>query len=419
LKKRVIASYKKLRETNILSNFFNLSGIQLSNIILLLLIIRIVTGVGGTEVFGVVMFANRFAQFIGAIVNYGTSLSGVRDVAYNINDKAKLSIVFYNILWIRSIIFILLVLIFIGAYWLHFDSYNYVLLAIPIVMAEVFNPLCFFIGTEKIRVYNVYNLLSNIIAIISILVFIKTPDSAFWVNFILGSLNTITYIGLFVYLSISLKISFQLPVKPELLRTAKDNFYLTINSVSGNLQQSIIIFALKFDNSILLGAYTLSDRIIGQCRNLSNTIANAIYPNAVHLYKQSDTLWSTYRQKTKYMLTGIFLAGAILIFILADFIVYILTNEHDANSILLLRIMAFVPVISALNMPNMLDQLIKNNTIYMFKVSTILFFISIILTVVSISVGSYFLIGAFTLFIETSAWLMYEYIIKKPTLKNA
>ena len=119
------------------------------------------------------------------------------------------------------------------------------------------------------------------------------------------------------------------------------------------------------------------------------------------------------------MLTGIFLAGAILIFILADFIVYILTKEHDANSILLLRIMAFVPVISALNMPNMLDQLIKNNTVYMFKVSTILFFISIILTVVSISVGSYFLIGAFTLFIETSAWLMYEYIIKKPTLKNA
>ena len=147
MKKRVIASYKKLRETNILSNFFNLSGIQLSNIILLFLIIHIVTGVSGIELFGDVMFANRFAQFIGSIVNYGTSLSGVRDVAYNINDKAKLSIVFYNILWIRSIIFVLLALIFVGLYWLHFDSYNYLLLAIPIVMAEVFNPLCFFIGT--------------------------------------------------------------------------------------------------------------------------------------------------------------------------------------------------------------------------------------------------------------------------------
>jgi O-antigen/teichoic acid export membrane protein len=418
LKKHIIGSYKKLRETNILSNFFNLSGIQFSNILLLFLIIRVVTDVVGIEVFGVVMFANRFSQFIGSIVNYGTSLSGVRDIAYNIDDKTKLGIVIYNILWIRVIIFTVFLLIFIGLYWLHLDSYSYLLLAMPIILSEVFNPLCFFIGTEKIKVYNVYNLLSNVAAIIAILVFIKTPDSAYWVNFILGTLNTITYIGLFAFLSLSLKIGFHIPVKSELVRTARDNFYLTVNSVSGNLQQTLIIFALKWDNSALLGAYTLSDRIIGQCRNLLNTIANAIYPNAVHRYKLSNDSWSQYRRKSKYILTSVFFAGAILIFILADFIVYLLTKEYDPNSILLLRIMAFVPVISALNVPNMLDQLLKNNTAYMFKVSTILFFIALGLTYMSIALGSYFLIGAFTLVIESCAWLMYEYIIKK-NLRNA
>lgn len=418
MRKGIIRSYKKLQETNILSNFFNLSGIQLSNIVLLFLIIKIVTGVAGFEVFGFVMVANRFAQFIGTVVNYGTNLSGVRDVAYNINDKGNLSVAIYNILWIRCTIFLLFILLFIATYWLNPDSYAY-LLAIPIILAEVFNPLCFFIGAEKIKVFNLYNLLSNIVAIIAILVFIKTPASAFWVNFILGALNTITYLALFVYLNKQLEISFKLPVKTEIINTTKVNFYLTVNNISGNLQQNLIIFALNWDKSVLLGAYTLCDRIIGQCRNLLNTVANAVYPNAVHRYKQSNELWNTYRQKTKYMLTSIFLAGAILIFILADFIVYILTGEHDANSIFVLRIMAFVPVVSALNVANMLDQLIKNNTVYMFKVSTLLFFISIILTVVSISFGSHFLIGAFTLFVETSAWLMYEYIIKKPTLKNA
>lgn len=420
MKKRIIGSYKRLKETNILANLFNLSGIQISNIVLLLLIIRIVTGVAGLEILGLVMVANRFAQFIGAIVNYGTNLSGVRDVAYHVNNPDKLGMVFYNILWIRSVIFSLFILIFTGSYWLHFDSYSYLLLAIPIVLAEVFNPLCFFIGTEKIKVYNVYNLVSNIVAIITILVFIKTPASAYWVNFILGSLNTITYISLFVYLGTKYKIAFQLPVKPDLIKTARDNFYLTVNSVSGNLQQSLIVFALQWENSALLGAYTLCDRVIGQCRNLLNTIANAIYPNAVHRYKQSDVLWSAYRKKTKYILAGVFLAGGILIFILADFIVYpILIDKPDANSVLLLRIMAFVPFISALNVSNMLDQLIKNNTVYMFKVSTILFFIAILLTFASISLNSYLLIGAFTLLIETSAWLMYEYIIKKPQIKNA
>ena len=419
MKKSIIGSYKKLSETNILSNLFNLSGIQLSNILLLFLIIRIVTGVAGIEVFGLVMAANKFGQFTGSIVNYGTSLSGVRDVAHSINDPNKLGVVFYNILWIRSIVFIFFILLFAGTYWFHFDAYGYFSLAIPIVLAEVFNPLCFYIGTEKIKIYNVYNFISNIIAIAIILIFIKTPNSAFWVNFILGSINTLTYFGLFIYLSGAYKIAFQLPNKSELIKIAKNNFYLSVNGVSGNLQQSLIIFALQWDNSVLLGAYTLCDRIIGQCRSLLNIIANAIFPNAVHIYKQSDALWSASRKKIKYLLSSIFLAGAIVIFILADFIVYILTNEHDANSIFLLRIMAFVPLISALNVANMIDQLLKNNTVYIFKVTTILFIIMVLLTFTSISSGNYFFIGSFTLLIETSAWLMYEYVIKKPALQNA
>ncbi len=419
MKKRVIASYKKLRETNILSNFFNLSGIQLSNIVLLFLIIRNVTGVAGIDIFGLVMVASRFAQFIGAIVNYGTNLSGVRDVAYNINDNTKLSTIFCNILWIRSTIFVLFILIFIGTYWINPDS-NAHILAIPIILAEVVNPLCFFIGTERIRLYNVYNFFSNVVAIITILIVIKTPESAFWVNFILGTLNVITYLGLLIYLSKTLKISFRLPQKNEFYKTVKDNFYLTVNTVSGNLQQSLIIFVLGWDKSIFLGAYTLADRVIGQFRNLLNIVANAIYPNAVHLYKQNINSWNIYRRKTKYVFSIVCLAGAVFILIFADFIICpILSPIHDANSALLLRIMAFVPVISALNVPNMLDQLIKNNTVYMFKVSVVLFFIAVLFALISIRYDNYLVIGAFTLVVETSAWLMFEYVINKPVKQHA
>jgi O-antigen/teichoic acid export membrane protein len=420
LKKRIIRSYTKLRQTNVLANFFNLSGIQLSNIVLLLLIIRIVTGIaGGYEVFGLVMTANRFAQFIGTVVNYGTGLSGVRDVAYNINDKAKLSVVFYNILWIRAAIFMILILILAITYWLTQASYIY-LLTIPIILAEVFNPLCFFIGTEKIKIFNAYNFLSNIVAIVVILLFIKTPESAFWVNFILGTLNTITYLGLFIFLSRSLKLSFQLPPKNAFFKIVKDNFYLTVNAVSGNLQQSFIVFALVLHQSALLGAYTLADRVIAQYRNLLNIIANAIYPNAVNIYKQNINAWNVYRRKTKYVFSIACLAGAMIIMVFADFIVCpILSPVYDANSALLLRIMAFVPVISALNVPNMLDQLIKNNTVYMFKVSVVLFFIAGAFALIAIHFGSHLLIGAFTLVVETSAWLMFEYAVNKPVKQHA
>ncbi|MES2807305.1 MAG: oligosaccharide flippase family protein, partial [Bacteroidota bacterium] len=271
MKQRVINSYNRLRATNILSNFINLSSIQISNILLLLITTRLIMGNVGFEAFGLVMFAYRFSMLAGTVINYGTGQSGVKDVAFNIADKAKLNVVFYNTLSIRLIIFMLFLACMAVYYFLHTHSYNYLLLALPIVLAEVLNPLCFFIGIEKIRVFNIANLVSNIAAVIFIYLFIKTPAHGVWVNFILGMGNVLTYICLLVYFANRLKLSFSTPKRTDLLAIGKANFYLTVNNISANLQQSVIIFALTAYNANILGAYTLADRFIGQCRNLLNT----------------------------------------------------------------------------------------------------------------------------------------------------
>lgn len=420
MKKRIAGTYHKLRATNILSNFFNLSGIQLSNLLLIILIIPVITRSIGIYEFGIVMFASRFSQLAGSVINWGTGQSGVRDVAFNLNDSKKLGVVFYNTLCIRVVIFVFYLLILFVLQWFHVGYYTYILLSVPIALAEVFNPLCFFIGAERLRLFNIYNLVFNIVCILSLLVFIKGPGDAVWVNFILGTANVITYLVLIVYFGSTFKLTFNLPLKNELLKIGKDNFYLTVNNISVNLQQSIIIFALpRWGYAILLGPYTLCDRIIGQCRNLLITISNAIYPNAAHNYQQSIALWNVYRRKTKYLIAGIFFAGSMLIFILAGFIVFTLTKEYNATAILILRIMAFVPTISALNVLNVLDQLLKNNNVFIFRIAVVLFIISLIVAFISLSIGNYLVIGAFTLIVETSAWLLYEYIIKKTSLQNA
>jgi len=420
LKKRIAGTYHKLRATNILSNFFNLSGIQLSNLLLIILIIPVITRSIGIYEFGIVMFASRFSQLAGSVINWGTGQSGVRDVAFNLNDPKKLGIVFYNTLCIRVVIFVFYLILLFVLQWFHVGYYTYILLSVPIALAEVFNPLCFFIGAERLRLFNIYNLVFNVVCILALLVFIKGPGDAVWVNFILGTANVITYLVLMVYFGSTFKLTFYLPLKNELMKIGKDNFYLTVNNISVNLQQSIIIFALpRWGYAILLGPYTLCDRIIGQCRNLLITISNAIYPNAAHTYQQSTALWNVYRRKTKYLIAAVFFAGSMLIFILAGFIVFTLTKEYNATAILILRIMAFVPTISALNVLNVLDQLLKNNNVFIFRIAVVLFIISLIVAFISLNIGNYMVIGAFTLIVETSAWLLYEYIVKKTSLQNA
>ncbi|MBD1392302.1 oligosaccharide flippase family protein [Mucilaginibacter glaciei] len=420
MRQRLIGSYHKLRETNIISNFFNLSGIQLSNTLLIVLSVLVITRVVGITEFGLVMFSSRFAQLAGTVVNYGTSQTGIRDIAFNRDEPQKLSIVFYDTLWIRLLIFAGYILLLIILKFTPVPYYNYILLATPIVLAEVFNPLCFFNGIEKLRLFNAYNLLSNVVCLLSLMFFIKLSGDAKWVNFLLGMANTITYLGLLMYFNKRQRLSFKIPSLPGISKIAKSNFYLTVNSVSVNLQQTIIIFVMPlWGNATLLGAYTLCDRIIGQCRILLITISNALYPNAAIIYQDSIVKWNVYRRKTKYLLTVLFFAGSLLIFLLADWIIFILTKHHDPTAVLFLRIMAFVPTISALNVLNVLDQLLKNNTIYIFRIAVVLFFTSILVTFFLLNSNHNQFVGAFTLIVELCALLMYEYTIKKLPIQHA
>ena len=104
-----------------------------------MLIFPIVTRKIGIEAFGFVTLANTFATLAGVIINYGINQSGIRDVALHIKDKEKLGIVFYNALWIRAIIFLIYIIFLFGMQWYGMKYYSLIILATPLVIAEVVN----------------------------------------------------------------------------------------------------------------------------------------------------------------------------------------------------------------------------------------------------------------------------------------
>lgn len=420
LKQKLIHSYHKLRETNILSNFLNLSSIQLSNILLLMLIFPIITRKIGIEAFGFVTLANTFATLAGVVINYGINQSGIRDVAMNIKDREKLSVVFYNALWIRAIIFMLYIIFLYAIQWWGMKYYSLIILATPLVIAEILNPLFFFIGTQRLKIYNIANVVTKVISILSLVIFIKSSADAGWVNFILGLAGVITYVGLLIYGVKEFKLSFSLPVKADLLKLGKDNFYLTANNISVQLQQSIMIFALgHLGNPEWLGAYALCDKVIQTCRMLIISVSNAIYPKSVQIYQQGIRVWELYRKKTKWLITGVFFMGSLSIFVLADFIIYVISGQRDHTAVIFLRIMCLVPTVASLNFINVIDQLLKNNTAYIFRIAIILLGVSLLLAWLLFHSGWYILFGSFTLILEICGLIMYEYTIKKPARNNA
>ncbi len=412
--KQVKRIYGNLKASGILYNFLNLGGIQVSNMLLALLSIIVVTRIIGIEAVGLVTSSYRFALLAGSAINYGTGQSGVRDTALHRDEPEKLSVVFFNTLSLRALAFLIFISLLFTLQFTGLLYSKFILFSLPVVLAEVVNPLCFYIGVEKLKIFNIYNLIANASTLLAIILIINGAHNALYINFILGTANIIIYTALLAHFVVSFKLKFKTPRMVELLKMAKDNFYLTVNNASANLQQNVIIFALsEWGTPAVLGAYSISDRFIGQIRNILNIIANAIYPKAVLLYKEGEDLWITYRRKVKLIFMGVFIAGALLTIILADYIILVLSKQHDATAVLILRTMACVPVISVLNTINTLDQLIKKRNVFIFRIAAVLLLISTLTAVLLSNSGNTFLIGTFTIIVELSACVMYEYIITK------
>jgi O-antigen/teichoic acid export membrane protein len=101
-----------------------------------------------------------------------------------------------------------------------------------------------------------------------------------------------------------------------------------------------------------------------------------------------------------------------------SFVIHLIAGENNQTATDFLRIMAFLPTIAALNSLNVLDLLLKNDTISIFRIAIILMLLSMLTAWFLVTRGLYQYFGAYALLIESTALLLYEYVIKKKSERN-
>lgn len=408
------ANVKRLLKTSVLSNFLNLGSIQISNALIMMLLYPILARKVGLEAFGALMVANATASLIGIVVNFGTNQSGIKDVASHKENQSELSKVVYSTLLLRFILFGSFLLIFLAALSFNLITNIYFIYAVPLILAEVLNPLFIYLGKESLSVFNIANLATKII-IISLAIFvINGPGDAVWVNFILGTAHIAVYLFLIARIIILSKLSFNLPDRMSFKMLLKSNFYLVGNNLSVHLQQSLMLFAMaKWGNPAWLGPYSLCDKITWSGRLLIMSMSNAIYPKATILFHSKIELFNNFKKQARKLFALAFLGFSLFLAIFAEYIVIIITGQPDQDTIFLLRIMAFLQVFAAINSFNVLELLIRGQNNHIFRIGMLLFILSIILSAGIAIKGNLFLLGTYTLILEITAVLLYESVIRK------
>jgi O-antigen/teichoic acid export membrane protein len=397
-----------------LVNFFNLGFIQVSNAFIQILLFPIIIRIIGLHEFGYTMVANAYAALAGLFINYGTNQSGIKDVAVHKNNPQALNEIFYTVYYTRALLFLVSLLVLAGLYGFAVPHARYFLFASTIVFAEMLNPLFFFIGIEKLFLYNAANLAAKLLSALLIIVLIHANTPGWWVNFYLGMSSTLVFIPLLVYIVRQYRLTQYRITVVAMRQFLQHNFFLTGNNLFVQLQQSFFLFTLSgVAPPLVLGAYSLCDKIVWSFRLLIIAFSSAIYPRAAILFREQKEQWVSYKTTINGWLAVCFLVAAGGLLWLAPWIVTLLTGKPDALTTLYVRSIAFVPFVAALNAMNVIDLLVKNRYHYLFIIGAILCSIAILVSFLFARVGKENWYGYYPITIEVCSLPLYILFIRK------
>lgn len=401
-------------------NFANLGLIQITNSLLNILLFPFIFRIVGVEEFGKVMVANSFAWLLTVLVTWGSGQSGVNDIATSRQYPLEMSRQFKIIMQSRGLVFLILLAGMLGWYGLHGVNAYYFLLAMPIVLGEVLNPLFYFVGKEDTSNYNLFNAISKLLTLGLILLCIKQANQGPWVNFLMGMTNVLFYSILIIreyYLKRMLVVKVSWNTCIDFFKT---NSFLVGNNMTVYLQQSIFLFGISATGqAAVLGAYSLCDKLIWTFRTIMVALFNAVFPKGAILYEQSPEHWYQFKNKINRLMGGLFLVWAGGQFLLADTVIYLVAGKFNDLAAHYLQWMSLVPLLIALNMMNVLELLLekKNKVIFLIGLGILSFAAITSFVLLRLDHQWY---GVFPFFVEAVSLFLYlQYLHKAKTAKSS
>jgi polysaccharide transporter, PST family len=344
-------NYKK----SLFSNFAALSIIQGANFVLPVIVMPFVIRRIGADRFGVVSVAQVVMIFLSTITDYGFNLTATRDIALYKSDLSKVSRIFSTVLASKFVLCILLFVLFWGvARFIPVVRANLLLYFLGFVYVVGQSSLVswFFQGMEKMQYITAGTLIARLIFVGLVFVFIRHKGDEVYFLFFLGIGNVIA--GVFsIYLAFRLfKLEYYKPRRKDIAHELEHGWHITLSNLSINTYQYINIIVLRiFTNDLIVGFYSVAEKIFFATRQILAIFSQVVYPRVCQLTTQGARQVATFVKDTYLPFLGLVVTGSALVFFTAPYIVYVFFNGRPALPVLLLRILSFVPVIVCLNIP--------------------------------------------------------------------
>ncbi|MBK7498367.1 MAG: flippase [Ignavibacteriales bacterium] len=377
-------------------NFTSLSILQIANYIFPIITLPYLVRVLGPEKYGLVSFATAFAAYFTIITDYGFNLSATQEISVNRNDKKRIAEIFSSVFTLKVSFFILSSIFFFAIVFLVPQFQNHLLLFFITflgVLGTALFPLWFYQGIEKMNYILVINVSVRLIT--TALVFVLIKDENDFIK--LAGLNTsalfaIGFVGLVVAFN-KFQIKYILPEKELLKMQLKNGWNLFLSTVWINLYTTSNVFILGlFAPANVVGYFAAADKIRLAFQGILSTMSQSVFPYVNKLLSESYERFINFNRKLFKVALSAGTIISITLFLFAEPLVNIVLGKDYEPSVLVLRIIAWLPLVIFLSNVLGIQTMLPMNKHKSFAI--ILFFAAMINLILSfILVPKYYEIG--------------------------
>lgn len=305
------------------------------------------------ENFGAVVFAQSIIQYFVLFTDYGFNLLGPKEIAQHdsIEERGK---IFASIFCAKLILLLIITIIFICIlvsikYINDIDITLYSVVYLMVIGNVVF-PIWFFQGIQQMRYITIVNVIGRFLSVACIFYFVKVPSDYILAGLFQAVVPLVAGICSWIILWKKYREVFILPKFQNVKQVFIDAWEIFTSTIAINLYTaSNIVFLGLLTNNTIVGYFSGAQKIIQNINQLISPVTQAIYPYVSKTASNSKNDALNFLRKIVLILGGGNFIGSILIFIFAEWIVDILLGAGYEQSVLLLRILAFLPFIISLS----------------------------------------------------------------------
>ena len=373
-----------------IKNFFNLIINQGINILIALLATRILFSTLGEAQYGLVNLALSVVLLSSITVSYGYHLNGPKRIALFRDESAKKETLINEIIATRIIIaFGMAIILFCLTYFFgFFKSYAALLYySLILLFSQALFPMFYFQGNDKIAWASLVNAFAKVAYLLLIVLFIKRPEDAIYVNFLFGITALIVYTVSWTIIYKNEKIKWVWVSIHNIKKRFVENFQFFISSIAGHVSiHGGLIILSNFVNNSVLGEFALAQKIALLMRMVPDFFNQAILQKASILFKSDKAEFKRYVNLIFIIGLSITFAMGLIAVIFSKWIIFLLAGSQVLYSETILKILAFIPFMSMLNFNNMIKILVDEKKHLLTKATWLTAIVMLILA----TIGGYY-----------------------------